>query len=151
MRYAATGFLLTASLVGCGGSHVFSIARTTATFGAHGLPLRSLAIPSCPKLSAPTFDNRCSVLTISTVTGKSAPLPIADLVPAQRPVPRYEVFVYRTAAEVSGMAARGLLKTSKDPLFGKRLDYIYRRNVLVRCAQCTPTKLQTLRGVVNDL
>ena len=151
MRYAAAGFLLTVSLVGCGGSDVFSVARTTATFAAHGLPLRRLAMPSCPKPSASTFDNSCSVLTISTVKGKSAPLPIADLVPAHSSASRYEVFVYRTAAEVGGMAARGLFKTGKDPLFGKRLDYIYRRNVVVRCAQCTPTKLQTLRGVVNDL
>jgi len=156
VRYAVTGVLLCVAFVGCGGSRVFSVAQTTATFGAHGISLHRLAVPNCPKhapkkLSASKFDITCSVITTSNVKWKPASLPVADLVPARSPVFRYEVFVYRTAAEVSGMAARDLLSTGKDPLFGKRLDYIYRGNVVVRCVQCARATLEALRGVVKDL
>jgi len=158
VRFATLAAAIVLIASACGGGHPanpFSVSQTIATFRAHQLSIGRYQNTGCPehpptKLITAAARGACSTITISTAKGERTPHPIATLIPSSPSSP-FELFVYATTAEVSRMSAHGLLHTTTDPLFGRRLNYLHRANVVVMCAQCSKGTLHRLSEALGDL
>ncbi len=105
----------------------FSVKHTIATFHSQHIYLHVAQPPSCPaQLPKKTGPNTTEVTcTNSTVwpNGKKPPYqPSTELVLNRPASEQFEVFLYKTTSDVSRLRSGGFLRTTKDPLFRRRLN-----------------------------
>jgi len=151
---SVAGSLTVMAISGCGSdAQQFSAHDTVAAFKKERIALQRVEPPwsqkeKCPEKASPGLVyHRCSSFTIHTGKGPRPPLPTTMFGGTGSPVASLSVWLYASSKVVERVLAA---TPSVDPLFGKRVKYAHRGNVIAACF-CSKHELAAVNAALKAL